>query len=263
MALCHRASHGFVEQSDLPEWQDSLAQGGERWPPGSATVPKTRPITAPAPDRKALAAVGSSVRKRLASDPSVYRVPVEGAEIFALADFLDARECAHIVALIDQVARPSELVNLTGDEAYRTSYSGDVPQTDPVVRAVERRLSDLIGIDLTWGESVQGQRYHEGQQFKQHCDWFDTTSAYWQDELRRGGQRSWTAMVYLNEVEEGGTTEFVRLGASIPPQRGALLLWNNNHEDGTPNYETMHAALPVTRGEKYVITKWFRARRWG
>jgi hypothetical protein len=136
MALCHRASHGFVEQSDLPEWQDSLAQGGERWPPGSATVPKTRPITAPAPDRKALAAVGSSVRKRLASDPSVYRVPVEGAEIFALADFLDARECAHIVALIDQVARPSELVNLTGDEAYRTSYSGDVPQTDPVVRAV-------------------------------------------------------------------------------------------------------------------------------
>lgn len=216
----------------------------------------------PTPGRKALAAVGASVRARLARDPSVYRVPVDRAEIFAVADFVDPRECAHLMTLIDQVARPSELTRDIEDE-YRTSYSGDVDRADPVVRAIERRLYDLIGIDASWGETIQGQRYQPGQQFKEHCDWFDTTAAYWKSEDLLGGQRSWTGMVYLNDVEEGGITEFVRIGVTIPPQAGALLLWNNNLADGTVNWNTMHAALPVTRGVKYVITKWFRARRWG
>lgn len=215
----------------------------------------------PNPDARALARLGEKVRARLAGDPSVYRVPVDRAEIFAVADFLDQRECAHLMALIDQVAQPSRLT--FEEEGYRTSYSGDVDPADPVVRAVERRLYDLTGIELAWGETVQGQRYYAGQEFKEHCDWFDTAQPYWRDEFARGGQRSWTAMVYLNTVEEGGVTSFTRLGVSIPPQAGALLLWNNNLPDGHVNWDTMHAALPVTSGAKYIITKWFRARRLG
>ncbi|MET1754730.1 2OG-Fe(II) oxygenase [Novosphingobium sp. RD2P27] len=215
------------------------------------------------PDRKTLARLGESVRSRLARDPGIYRVPVDAAEIYAVGGFLDAHECAHVIRLIDAVARPSELVRDEAYKNYRTSFSGDVDQADPVVKAIERRLSDLIGIDLSWGETVQGQRYYPGQEFKEHCDWFDTRQPYWEDELRRGGQRSWTAMVYLNTVEEGGTTDFPRIEVSIPPQAGALLLWNNNLPDGTVNWDTMHAALPVVRGVKYVITKWFRGRPWG
>jgi len=222
--------------------------------------PKTAPRSTP--DRKALARVGESVRARLAADPSVYRVPVDRAEIFAVGDFLDSRECAQLMRLTEAAARPSELTrDVEGD--YRTSFSGDVDREDAVVRAVERRLYDLLGIDQTWGETIQGQRYHPSQQFKEHCDWFDTNAAYWPSVAAAGGQRSWTGMVYLNAVEEGGVTEFTRIGVTIPPQAGALLLWNNNRPDGTVNWDTMHAALPVTRGEKYVITKWFRSRRWG
>jgi prolyl 4-hydroxylase len=219
-------------------------------------------LARPAPDRKALARVGEQVRSRLARDPSVYRVPVDRAEIFAVADLLDARECMHLMQLIDAVARPSELTR-DSENDYRTSYSGDVDRDDPVVRAVERRLYDLVGIDASWGETIQGQRYQPGQQFKEHCDWFDTDAAYWKEMAAVGGQRSWTGMVYLNTVEEGGVTEFTRLGVTIPPQAGALLLWNNNLPDGRENWDTMHAALPVVRGVKYVITKWFRSRRWG
>lgn len=229
-------------------------------PQAPSSIPD--PAHRPTPDRKALAQVGRSVRARLAGDPSVYRVPVESAEIYAIADFLDPRECARLIALIDDVARPSDLTrDIEGD--YRTSYSGDVDPTDPIVRTVERRLYDLLGIDATWGETIQGQRYHPGQQFKQHCDWFDTSHSYWTKEAATGGQRTWTGMVYLNTVEEGGVTEFSRIGVTIPPQAGALLLWNNNLADGTVNWNTMHAALPVVRGVKYVITKWFRSRRWG
>ena len=69
-------------------------------------------------------------------------------------------------------------------------------------------------------------------------------------------------MVYLNSVEEGGETEFPKIGASVPPQAGVLIAWNNARIDGRTNPLTLHAARPVLRGSKYVITKWFRCRRW-
>ena len=101
-----------------------------------------------------------------------------------------------------------------------------------------------------------------GQEFKEHCDWFDPGASYWPDEVRRGGQRSWTAMAYLNDVEAGGVTAFTRIGVEVTPERGLLLIWNNATRDGDNNLATMHAARPVEVGVKYVITKWFRTRRW-
>jgi prolyl 4-hydroxylase len=215
-----------------------------------------------APDKAALMRLGEAVRHRLAADPSAYKVPVEGAEIYAVRDFLDESECAHLRATIDRVAKPSEIFEEVYQEAYRTSYSGDVDPHDSFVRMIERRLCDLLGVELAWGERVQGQRYYPGQEFKQHCDWFDTNARYWADEVRRGGQRSWTAMAYLNDVEAGGITEFPELGVKITPERGMLVIWNNATPGGEPNHATLHAALPVEAGVKYVITKWFRTRPW-
>ncbi len=218
---------------------------------------------APNPDRAALARVGKLVRARLANDPGVYRFPCDQAEIYAVTDFLSTGECQRLIARIDEVARPSTLYNLGHGEQYRTSYSGDVDRNDAFIRMIERKIDDLLGIDGDFGETVQGQRYAPGQEFMAHYDWFFTRSDYWQSEKDRGGQRSWTAMVFLGEVEEGGNTDFTRIGISIPPQRGLLLLWNNTLPDGSPNVETLHAGTPVVRGVKYIITKWYRTRRWG
>jgi prolyl 4-hydroxylase len=219
--------------------------------------------TAPIADKAPLARLGAAVRKRLAADPSVHRIAVEDAEIFAVGQFLSPEECAHLIVMIDRVAQPSRTFDPENEVKYRTSYSGDVDSSDTFVRMIERRLSDLIGIDLAWGETVQGQRYHPGQEFHAHYDWFNTAATYWPDEVKRGGQRSWTAMAYLNDLDDGGATFFDRLNISVQPQAGALLLWNNMRPDGTPNFYVRHSALPVGRGIKYVITKWFRTRRWG
>ena len=213
-------------------------------------------------EQKSLAHLGKVVRERLGSDPGIYRVPVDRAEIFAVSDFVSEPECAHLMAMIDTVAQPSRVFDETYQSQYRTSYSGDVDPGDSFVRMIERRLSDLLGIEMSWGESIQGQRYTQGQEFRAHCDWFDSEADYWDIEAERGGQRSWTAMAYLNDVEEGGLTEFPRIGVQVPPQRGALLIWNNALPDGSPNDDTLHAATPVVRGVKYVITKWFRTRPW-
>lgn len=214
------------------------------------------------PDRVRLRKQGRLVRDRLAANPSAYRVPVDKAELWAIGDFLTAEECGRLIALTDAVARPSSAFDADYASGHRTSYSGDPDPYDPFVKRIQRRIDDLLGIDPSFGETIQGQRYLPGQQFQPHTDWFPSGTDYWEAERVRGGQRSMTAMAYLNDVEEGGATDFPRLGISFAPKPGVLLVWNNADEDGRPNPFTVHAGAPVVAGVKYVVTKWYRAKRW-
>ncbi|MGE3692891.1 MAG: prolyl hydroxylase family protein [Novosphingobium sp.] len=217
---------------------------------------------APIADQAAIARVGAAVRARLSADPAVYRMPAERVEMFAVQNFLSPAECEHIMGMIDKAARPSTTFAGYGEPGDRTSSSGDVDPGDSFVRMIERRICDLMGMKPSWGETFQGQRYEPGQLFKGHYDFFNTGTSYWPGEAAMGGQRCWTAMAYLNDVDQGGETDFAHLGLSVPPQAGMLLMWNNCLPDGRPNTDAFHAALPVERGVKYVITKWFRTRPW-
>jgi prolyl 4-hydroxylase len=214
------------------------------------------------PDQQRLRRLGRKVRERLAGLPEAYRIPTDKAEMFAVGEFFTPEECGRLMSIIDAVAQPSRAFDATYESGYRTSYSGDVDPHDPFIRKLQRRLDDLLGIDPSYGETIQGQRYLPGQQFQAHCDWFPGDTDYWEVEKKRGGQRSITAMAYLNPVEEGGATAFPHLGLSIEPKPGALLIWNNADPEGNPNPWTIHAGMPVVRGVKYIITKWYRSRRW-
>lgn len=214
------------------------------------------------PDKDALRRVGETVRKRLAADPRAYKVPTDKAEIFAVGDFLTREECARFIRLTDTVARPSSLYDQDYSTGFRTSYSGDLDPHEPLTKSVSRRIDDLLGINGICGESIQAQRYYPGQQFQPHNDWFYTDQEYWKGERKRGGQRSWTAMAFLNTVEAGGETHFVEVGVKIQPKPGVLLVWNNALPDGSPNENTLHAGTPVVAGVKYVLTKWYRTRKW-
>lgn len=214
------------------------------------------------PDQDALRRVGKTVRERLAADPGVYKIDTDMAELFAVGGFLSAAECERLCLMVDHTARPSSLHELGYESGFRTSYSGDLDPHDSFVKGISRRIDDLLGLPSAIGEAIQGQRYLPGQQFKPHNDWFYTSERYWQDERKRGGQRSWTTMAFLNDVEEGGETHFTHIGIKIEPKPGVLLIWNNALPDGTPNEDTMHAGTPVIKGAKYVITKWYRTRTW-
>lgn len=214
------------------------------------------------PDQDALARLGEQVRARLDADPAMYRVPGDKMELYAIGGFLGPDECTRLCAMIDAVAKPSALHELDYASGYRTSFSGDLDPHDTFVASISQRIDATLGVDAAIGEPVQGQRYLPGQQFKPHNDWFYTSEGYWPGEEARGGQRSWTAMAYLNTIDEGGATAFIHLGIQIEPKPGVLLIWNNALPDGRPNEATLHAGTPVVRGAKYVITKWYRTRPW-
>ena len=216
----------------------------------------------PNSDQAGLRKVGRLVRERLAANPAAYPVPGDGVELFAIGDFMSGGECARMMELIDATAQPSKVFDLDYSDGYRTSYSGDVDPHDPFVKKISRRIDDLLGLEPGFGETIQGQRYMPGQEFQPHHDWFHPDTSYWELEMGRGGQRSWTTMVFLNSVEAGGTTDFTDLGISIEPNPGVLLAWNNADADGITNPRTMHAGRPVQKGSKYIITKWYRTKNW-
>ncbi len=220
-------------------------------------------LDAAAPDRPALLRVGNHVRKQLDANPAAVRLDTDQAEIWAIGGFLSEQECSQLIAMVDRTAKPSEVLSHGEVEAWRTSSSGNVDPYDPFIQLIEERIDALLGLPHEYGETMQGQRYEVGQEFKYHLDLFWTRADYWKDEAKRGGQRTITAMAYLNDVEEGGDTLFTQIGLSVKPSRGALLVWNNNQPNGMPNENTMHAGTPVTKGVKYVLTKWYRSRKWG
>ena len=222
----------------------------------------TAPEFDPNNDPAKLARIGTLVASRLHANPLVQQVDHAEAQLYLYQGFLSAADCNTMIAKIDADAVPSTLYKGTEQEGFRTSYSCHLNRWDVFISKVEARMSDVLGIDNTYAETMQGQRYQVGQEFKAHHDFFHPTQDYWAHEGRSGGQRSWTAMIFLNEPEEGGTTEFPHLGLGVRPQAGMMLIWNNVKPDGTLNYKTLHTGTPVVRGVKHVITKWYRQNNW-
>ncbi len=56
-------------------------------------------------------------------------------------------------------------------------------------------------------------------------------------------------MVYLNDVEEGGETEFLYQGVRVPPVKGRLIVW-------PAGFTHVHRGNPPLKETKYAITGW-------
>ena len=206
---------------------------------------------------------GESTSSLLASTDRVQRVPSDKIELFQMRDFASPQLCQQLMALIERDRRPSTLADAGDDRYFRTSETCDLPEADEAVREIEQLLTKLNGIDPSYGEPLQGQRYEVGQEFKPHCDYFNRGGRDWDRYCAVAGQRTWTFMVYLNDVEAGGATRFKAVNKTFRPEVGKLLCWNNRRLDGSENPNTIHHGMKVRKGVKYVITKWYREKVWG
>ena len=201
-----------------------------------------------------------STAERLRARPRVQRVPTRELELFILRDFLDHATCAALIERIDANRRPSEISDDLGIANFRTSETCDLDSRDPLAGEVDGKIANLLGLSLAASEPLQGQRYAPGQEFKPHTDTFEPGGYDFLVHTADRGQRTWTAMIYLNEPDEGGATRFKAIGKTVQPETGKLLAWNNLLPDGRPNPATLHQGMRVRRGTKYVLTKWFRER---
>ena len=184
----------------------------------------------------------------------------QGTTVYIVDDFLDPTECNHIIDSPGELV-PSPITRPIDDPYFRDSETMFFKENEGVQHTLEQKISDFMGLSEKLGERSQIQHYRLGNQFKAHCDYFDPEDEdVYAEFVGDKGQRTWTFMIYLNDVEGGGHTEFVKLDKKVSPKQGRAVIWNNLHPNGSPNIMTMHRGTPVTAGEKYIITKWFREK---
>lgn len=219
-----------------------------------------RPIT----DVDHAALSNAPITQRAANHPLLRRVPTSKAQLYVWPNFLTSEICDQLIDLTDERLRASTTTDAFADPSIRTSRSSDIGSLGHnLVMQLDELIAEALGIHWSYSDATQAQRYDVDQEYKAHYDYFTPGTRDYQVHCQFTGQRTWTFMIYLNDVEQGGGTRFRRLEKTIMPEKGKAVIWNNLNSDGSVNPYTIHHGMKVRSGVKYVITKWFRERGWG
>ena len=193
-------------------------------------------------------------------------VPVP--EISVFPSVLSIVDCAYLMYLSKPHLKRAEVIKPDGTREsmvsqVRTSSSTYLPFgiVDIISRCVESKILQAVGENLETSEPMSILRYAPGQYYRPHVDYFSPNLEISRSLLEDGGQRTASAVTYLSVPVSGGHTDFPRLKLSVPPLPGATLWFRNCRADGSVDERSLHAGEAVERGEKWVVTKWFRQRK--
>lgn len=193
------------------------------------------------------------------------RIIAEHPSIAVVERFASAAECAWLI----ECGRPT----LTRAKVYRDSSTAQTAESrtnsetgftignaDVFLSLLRDRMSSATSVATRFFEVTKLLHYSVGQQFALHSDFLATNTPELQREIERRGQRVLTLLVYLNDDYEGGATEFPRIGLRFRGQQGDALIFRNIDAAGAPDYDSVHAGLPIERGEKWLLSQWIRTK---
>eukprot|EP00729_Bicosta_minor_P012250 gene12250-9338_t len=177
-------------------------------------------------------------------------------KVILAKDFLSHDEADEIINL----AKPKMVRSTTGTgdnaraDTTRTSQQTFLPKTHDVVIKIYAKVAKLLNIDkdivMKQSEDLQVVHYDVGQEYKAHHDWG-------KEKVTRFA----TVLLYLNDQASpaaGGETHFVKADLKVHPGKGSAVLFYNLLEDGSADDRSLHAALAVREGEKYICNVWLR-----
>jgi len=183
--------------------------------------------------------------------------------ILLFDDFFDEVEARGIIDAAGEFERSTDVgqADETGHfskitSTSRTSKNAWCQQrcwNAPLVQQVMIRVENLLNISLENTESLQILEYTKGQYYKTHHDFIA-------NQVQMScGPRILTWFMYLSDVEEGGATNFPRLGIKATPKVGRVILWPSVlDEDATKiDSRTYHEAQAVVKGVKYGANAWY------
>jgi len=173
-----------------------------------------------------------------------------------------AAECAYVLEIAQPGYAPSTVYDSQRRLVRDPVRSSDGATLhwlieDPAIHALNRRIAaasatDAAPCNADQGEAAQVLRYRPGQQYRPHLDFVRAAP----------NQRVLTALVWLNHDYHGGETAFPRAGLRLKPRKGDALVFRNALPGGEVDPLTEHAGLAVTRGTKFLYSRWIRESRW-
>lgn len=183
--------------------------------------------------------------------------------VFTISNFVSADDCEHFI----KISKPNLKRAFVSDTKKGTYSNGRTGSnywvqhgTDDVTMNVGTSIAEAIKYPLENAEAYQVVHYDKTERYDNHYDSYQkNASEKCLRCLKYGGQRMMTALVYLNDVEEGGGTRFEKLNINVKAEKGKLLVFQN-YKNGTNDVHplSLHAGMPVIKGEKYAFNLWFR-----
>ncbi|OEL22779.1 putative prolyl 4-hydroxylase 7 [Dichanthelium oligosanthes] len=217
---------------------------------------------------------------------------------FLYSGFLSDSECDHLVNL----AKGSMEKSMVADNDSGKSVMSQVrtssgtfldKRQDEIVSGIEKRVAAWTFLPEENAESMQVLHYEIGQKYDAHFDYFHD-----KNNLKRGGHRIATVLMYLTDVKKGGETVFPNaeeliviwhvasreaiystrmkrgqivqdlawqvsfrlLHVKMKPKKGDALLFFSLHVNATTDTSSLHGSCPVIEGEKWSATKWIHVR---
>jgi len=127
----------------------------------------------------------------------------------------------------------------------------------------ESLKSMMINFDLAWNHYVKNVGADDAYGTPFHFTDLKIqktlpTEGYhvWHIEHGKGYEnepRAFVFSIYLNDVEEGGETEFLHFSKRVKPKTGRIVIW-------PAGFPYIHRGNSPLSGEKYILTSWMMLR---
>lgn len=211
-----------------------------------------------------LAGPGAGIDIRALLQPRPAKQLSASPLIRAIRGFASAAECSWLIERATPRLKPAAVWDGGGarvaEQRSNSALSITLADTDLVTEILRARISTALQLPVAIFEPPQILHYAVGQEFVPHYDFLDPQHPDQAAALAQAGQRMGTFLVYLNGEFEGGETNFPKTELKFRGSAGDALFFANVTPEGQPDPRTLHAGLPPTSGEKWVMSNWIRDR---
>jgi prolyl 4-hydroxylase len=187
----------------------------------------------------------------------------EAPRIYTSAHFTTPEVCDWLVSRSKGLLRPSMMFDgqKSNFNATRTcsDFVFDMVSSGVILVLLRIKISLATGQAVPQMEPPQIFHYALGQEIKPHHDFlYDGEHSYGHEGGYQGDRKA-TFLLYLNDDYEGGDLEFVYPKLKHRGKKGDGIFFASM-KDGKPDPQSLHGALPVTKGEKFILSQWIHDR---
>jgi prolyl 4-hydroxylase len=262
---------GFLRWTErtIREAKELLGHNGKHAVPSvqaatAASVKNGATQEAPVGTARPLPNIDTSANRIIMLDRQVeVLLTVKNPHVVVLGNVLSDEECDELIRYSEpRLVRSSVVGNAEGAvkvHENRTSRGVMLRRGETaIVQRIEARLAMLAKWPVERAEGLQVLRYGVDDEYRPHQDWIDPNVPGLRKYLEFGGQRLGTFVLYLSNVEAGGSTVFPSIGLEVKPRKGGAVFFVNTDSQYVPDKLTLHGGSPVIKGEKFVANKWLR-----
>lgn len=146
------------------------------------------------------------------------------------------------------------------DSRTCSDFKFDIVEADCVLQIVRERIASITTLPVAAFEPPQIFHYAQGEEIKPHYDALRLGDQGYGQGGAYKGDRIATFLLYLNDDYEGGELEFPKVGVKHRGKAGDGIYFAHIDAAGQPDRQSLHAALPITRNEKFILSQWIHDR---